>query len=191
MIALYIDRLTLPKLYVISEKHGEEDKSRAKAALASMYRAISSLPDPRQVPNIEFIVDTADNLGDTPKDRIVWGWCRHRDDNNTFVMPDFDGWSYPDDAVGGYEAFRTKVRAVEKPFENKIPKAVWRGSTGVNHDLRAALVEQAKGKSWSDVKEINWATRDGVMEMQDFCNYQYVIQTEGESSNGPDNSCLY
>ena len=165
----------------MDEKSGDADGSRAKAAVASMYRALSALPDPRKVPDVEFVIDVEDNLHGTPKDRTVWAWCRHRDDNNTFVMPDFDGWSYPDDAVGGYEAFRTKVRGIEQPFEEKIPKAVWRGSTGVNHDLRVALVDAAKGRPWADIKEIDWSTRKGVMQMQDFCKYQYVVQTEGKS----------
>ena len=97
-------------------------------------------------------------------------------------MPDFDGWSYPDDAVGGYEAFRTKVRAIEKPFDQKIHKAVWRGSVAVNHKLRSTLIEVAENKTWSDVENVRWMTRTGVMEMQDFCAYQYVIQTEGRDS---------
>ena len=79
------------------------DKSRAKAALASLYRSIVALPDPRSVPNIEFILDIADDQGDSPENRSAWAWARRTSQPDPWVMPDFDGWSYSDDDVGAYE----------------------------------------------------------------------------------------
>ncbi|KAF2089478.1 hypothetical protein K490DRAFT_8484, partial [Saccharata proteae CBS 121410] len=171
-------------LLIIDERAGTADRSRGLATLASMYRAINALPNPKQVPNIEFIFDLQDVSDGGPPEKIRWAFCRHTSDQYVWVMPDFDGWAYPDDAVDSYTAFRESVSSLEKhmPFESKIPALAWRGSTGVNRDLRMSLFKVSEGKPWSDVKEVNWKTRENVLSMQDFCRYQYNAHTEGSNS---------
>ncbi|RYO76138.1 hypothetical protein DL766_002756 [Monosporascus sp. MC13-8B] len=115
------------ELYVIKEVRGDPDRSRGLAALANMYRALTAIPNPRSIPNIE--------------PRPV-AWARSQDNPWLWVMPDFDGWAYPDDGVGGYVNFRDDVRDVEAEFKeewhNKEAKLSWRGSLAVNTDLRRA-----------------------------------------------------
>ncbi|KAB2580669.1 KDEL motif-containing protein 2 [Lasiodiplodia theobromae] len=172
------------ELIVIDEAKGEPDRSRGLSAMASMYRAITAHPDPRSIPNVEFILDLHDNSQPGPEGKIRFTWARHKDNPYMWVIPDFDGWTYPDDAVGSYVQFRNEVAEIEKPFEEKIPQLSWRGSLGVNHGLRQALMDASDGKSWSDVKAIDWRTRSNVLAMKDFCNYQYVAHTEGNTWSG-------
>ena len=142
-----------------------------------------AIPDPRVLPNIEFTMDANDKAQShlsghpTRPGRTVWTWARHVSDNVSFVMPDFDGWAFPDDTLGGYAPFRDRVAAIDKPFKEKIPKAVWRGTTGVAYKLRDSLVKAGEGKFWSDIKELN---EESHVKMHEHCNWQYVVHTEGE-----------
>ena len=148
-----------------------------------MYRSLAALPDPSVIPNVEFTIVGEDiAIGPlAPEGRVVWAWARHVFDDMSWVMPDFDGWSYPDDAIGGYNLYRAKALAVEKPFKDKIKKALWRGSLGANGALRTRLVEAAEGQSWSDVAELSWGSRNNVLDMHEHCRYQYLIHTEGKT----------
>ncbi|KAI0127220.1 DUF821 domain-containing protein [Xylariales sp. AK1849] len=178
------------ELYVIKEVAGEPDRSRGLAALANMHRALTSIPNPRDIPNIEFIFDIEDQAQDPvhKPDRIRWAWARRNDNPWLWVMPDFDGWSYPDDGVASYVQFRDDVAELESDYTNgwadKTPKLGWRGSLSVNGKLRGGLVKAAHGQNWSDVHAIDWHNRKNVMAMQDFCRYQYVAHTEGNSWSG-------
>ncbi|KAI0376322.1 glycosyl transferase family 90-domain-containing protein [Hypomontagnella monticulosa] len=178
------------ELYVIEEKKGEPDRSRGLAALANMYRAITAIPDPRSLPDVEFIIDIEDRAARGEKDptRIRWAWAREESNPWLWVMPDFDGWSYPDDGVGSYVQFREDVDELEseypKGWDDKEDKVCWRGSLAVNRKLRTALVETAKGHTWNDVEAIDWHDRSNVMAMRDFCRFKYVVHTEGNSWSG-------
>lgn len=144
---------------------------------------MTALPEPRKVPNIEFVISIEDALSNDPSlDRIVWGYNRASDDYNTWVMPDFDGWSYPDDDLGGYDAFRTRAKKFEKPFMEKIPQVVWRGSGSVGDEIREPMVQMLKDKPWADVDFTGWKTHKNVMPMHELCNYQYPVHTEGRQA---------
>ncbi|KAK6084024.1 O-glucosyltransferase rumi-like protein [Seiridium cupressi] len=178
------------ELYVIKEVPGEPDRSRGLAALANMYRALTSIPNPKSIPNIEFVFDIED-VAQSPQhqpNRIRWSWAREKNNPWLWVMPDFDGWSYPDDGVASYTQFRADVADLESSYalgwDDKPSKLSWRGSLAVNTQLRGDLVTAAKGRKWSDVEAIDWHNRDNIMAMQDFCRYQYVAHTEGNSWSG-------
>ncbi|KAK8128101.1 hypothetical protein PG984_009209 [Apiospora sp. TS-2023a] len=179
------------EMYIIKEVAGEPDRSRGLAALGNMYRAISSMPDARrQIPNIEFTFDIEDVAqgGEKNAERIRWTWARHKDNPWHWAMPDFDGWSYPDDAVGSFVQFREDVAELETNYTrgwwDKPQQLAWRGSYAQNGDLRRALVKAAEGQSWNNVKPIDWHDRKDVLHMQDFCKYQFVAHTEGNSWSG-------
>ena len=178
------------ELYVINEVKGRPDRTRGLAALANIYRALTAIPNPRAVPNIEFILDIEDlaDLGEKQEDRIRWSWARRKDNPWYWVMPDFDGWAYPDDGVGGYVDFRDQVKDVEAEYKNgfadKETKLSWRGSLAVNTELREGLVKASKEKSWADVEAIDWRDRSNILAMSDFCRYKYVAHTEGNSWSG-------
>ncbi|KAL7629889.1 hypothetical protein AAE478_001412 [Parahypoxylon ruwenzoriense] len=178
------------ELYIIEENKGEPDRSRGLAALASIYRAIIAIPDPRSLPNIEFILDIEDRAARGEKDprRIRWAWARQETNPWLWVVPDFNGWSYPDDGVGSYAQFREEVAGLEAEYPNgwddKDDKLTWRGSLAVNRKLRTALVEASKGHSWNDVEAIDWHDRSNIMAMREFCRSKYVAHTEGNSWSG-------
>jgi hypothetical protein len=150
-----------------------------------IYRSLTALPDPRIIPNIEFTIDATDRaqVSPFPSERTIWSWARNKSDEHPWVIPDFDGWSYPDDSIGGYAAFRETVQGIDKPWGEKIKKALWRGSTSLHPvdepQLRTRLLKVAKGKAWSDVKPLDWDTGKNVVPMHEHCNWQYLIHTEG------------
>lgn len=165
-------------MYIINEKKGACDRARAIAGLSNLYRAIIAFPDPTAIPNVEFVIDIEDTpTDDMPKNRIVWAWNRPNSELNTWVMPDFDGWAFPEADLGSYVSFRERLQFYEKAFSQKDPRAVWRGA--MNNPIRDALVEVAKGKDWADVD-----TMGRRMHMAEFCSYQFPVHTEGNAWSG-------
>lgn len=55
--------------------------------MASMYRAITAHPDPRSIPNVEFILDLHDNSQPGPEGKIRFTWARHKDNPYMWVIP--------------------------------------------------------------------------------------------------------
>ena len=97
----------------------------------------------------------ADNPNDRRPRRTVWGWDRVFSDNNTWVMPDYDGWSSLGSgfkSVAGYSQFRERVHELEQgtTFEKKVPKALWRGTVGLANPYvphtRKDLIAASKDK---------------------------------------------
>lgn len=155
-----------------------------------IYRAITAIPDPRSLPNVEFTLDRMDHPNPEPQrpGRTAWAWTRHLSDNNTWVMPDFNGWASSGwDTVGGYRAFREKTKQTIGPFPKKTPKLLWRGQLNVGQKIsipRTQLLEAAKDQPWSDVGEIHWGNPDKVVAMEDHCKWQFLGHTEGNSWSG-------
>jgi len=163
------------------------DFPRALALLHSMHRAIVASSDP--LPNIEFSIILGDWAGDSELERRwpVWVLSRHWTEEDKWVMPDFGYWSWPLDVIGDYSQVRRDIRENEPAWNEKIPKAVWRGSSATN-ELREQLVNVSKGRPWSDVHEIKWKNRttlapgmkDLSLSMADHCNYKYALHSEGK-----------
>jgi hypothetical protein len=101
-------------------------------------------------------------------------------------MSDFGYWAWSQALIGGYEEMRAQIAELEKPFGEKIPKVVWRGDRK-NNVNRVKLIEGAMGKSWADVRDIQWRDARHVtgydaeksITVPEHCLYQFVIQTEG------------
>jgi hypothetical protein len=97
-------------------------------------------------------------------------------------MPDFGYWSWPNDLIGEYTQIRGDIHENEPVWDKKLPRAVWRGAT-VTNKLRDDLVKVTRGKSWSDVHEIDWQNGTSMeileLSMPEHCDYQFVIHTEG------------
>ncbi|KAI1252836.1 hypothetical protein MGN70_005042 [Eutypa lata] len=179
-------------LYVVGEKQGVVDRARYLQGGSMIYRAISAIPDPSVLPNVEFTLDRMDHPNPSPQKpgRVAWGWTRHvTEDNNTWVMPDFNGWASSFwDTVGGYRAFRERSKKYLTPFEDKTKKALWRGQINVGQkvsEIRKSLLEASKDKSWSDIEEIRWDSGLGhPVQMEEHCKWQFLIHTEGNSWSG-------
>ena len=71
-------------------------------------------------------------------------------------------------------------------WEDKIDKAIWRGTGQFNSvgniALRPNLLEATKGKSWADVELLEWGNNGvdakNAIGIEDFCRYKYIIYTE-------------
>ncbi|KAE9971376.1 hypothetical protein BLS_004464 [Venturia inaequalis] len=168
------------QMYIVDYKEGACERARAVAGLSNLYRAIVAHPDPTTIPNAEFIIDIEDTPTEgVPDDRIVWAWNRPKNESNTWVMPDFDGWAFPHADLGSYISFRQRLQFYEKPFEEKDARAVWRGA--MNNPVRHALMAASRDKEWADVQVMTNETR---MHMAEFCAYQFPIHTEGNTWSG-------
>ena len=179
----YHRHTNMTQLYIIDEKKGACDRARALAGLNNLYRAIIALPDPRVLPNVEFVIDIEDTPTDfAPEDRIVWAWTRPKGNKNTWMMPDFDGWAFPVADLGSYISFREKLQFYEIPFADKDPRAGWRGTTALN-PVRQDLVSRTQNKPWADVLDMA-VHPENRLHMGEFCQYQFPVHTEGNSWSG-------
>jgi hypothetical protein len=98
-------------------------------------------------------------------------------------MPHFSSRSWPLEYLGPLDQALTKIARIEKtiPFENKIDKAVWRGTAWFNPQwsmgLRPKLVEVAEEKEWADM-EIWDKQKGNTIPIEDVCKYKYIIYAE-------------
>ena len=115
-------------------------------------------------------------------------------------MPHFSFWAWDLPFIGSMARAAQAITALEKKYltrwEDKIPKAVWRGTAWFNsvHSprLRQELVATARGKPWADVEPLAWtssAVRSGAnasnaLAIEEFCRYKYVVHTEGIAYSG-------
>ncbi|QDS76196.1 hypothetical protein FKW77_008238 [Venturia effusa] len=168
------------QMYIIDYKEGACERARAIAGLSNLYRAIIAHPDPTTIPDVEFIMDIEDTpTQGVPDDRIIWAWNRPINESNTWLMPDFDGWAFPEADLGSYVSFRQRLQFYEKPFDEKDARAVWRGA--MNNPVREALMEASSDKEWADIQTMD---RDTRMHMAEFCAYQFPVHTEGKTWSG-------
>lgn len=170
--------------YALSGPHIPD---RPLATLQAINRALSSLPDPSIIPDIEFTIDTQDDsLGGGPN-TTIWSYCRPSENLGTWVMPDFGFWSYPTRTVGSYDEFLDNVRAVDNgvEFVDKANVMVWRGSQDVGGEIRSALVNAAKDFNWGqEVKFLKWGDPNTVLDMHEHCQYRFAAHTEGITWSG-------
>ena len=177
------------ELYVIASKSkGEDHRRKTIAALSSMYRAITTAPDRKAIPNIEFIFSIEDKGEDIGANgHPLWVLARKATES-LFLMPDFGYWAWDNmikdanNEIGPYDDVVEKALVVERdlPFEKKEPKLVWRGKLSFAPKLRRALLDQARGHEWGDVKEVNWDVRDNYLTLEDHCKYQFIAHAEGK-----------
>ncbi|TLD35782.1 DUF821 domain-containing protein [Venturia nashicola] len=177
--AMIVDR----QLYIIDANWEAErrDVPRALAIFFSIQRAIHAYPD--ALPNIEFSVCLGD-VASGPEDiHAIWVLTKLRKQEEQWIMPDFGYWSWPNENMGEYGEVRREIRDTEPAWSDKKSLAVWRGAP-VTNPLRKALIDISEGKSWSDIKAIDWATQENLLTMAEHCQYQYVVHTEGHSYSG-------
>jgi len=135
-------------------------------------------------PNIEFSMISGDKNPDHT--RPNWAYDRLVTDHKTWLMPDFGLYAWPSHDVGTWQEARQKAREVEERIEqfgDKIPQLLWRGTAQFGREVREALLNETKGKSWSAVEGISWGAVDFKLHsvaMSDHCKYQYLAHTEGQ-----------
>ena len=176
------------ELFVVSDE-GMTDYygTRLFATLDALHRALVSYPDRAQLPNCEFVI----SWGDKPALGVpVWGYTKKDTEEyyDTWLMPDFGFFSWPEPKTGAYTEVRRAMRKMEEdlPFEKKTPKLVWRGATLIED--RGKLLEASRDKDWADVRSINWEDKDDLkknhLTLSEHCRYMFIAHVSGLSWSG-------
>ncbi|KAK4903472.1 hypothetical protein LTR27_000403 [Elasticomyces elasticus] len=178
-------------LFVVATKSkGEDHRRKMLATLSSIYRALAAAPARSSLPNIEFIFSIEDKADDIAADgHPLWVVARRAVEQSLWLMPDFGLYAWDNiiydksNEIGPYDEVVEKALDVELdlPFHQKEPKLVWRGKLSFAPKLRRALLEQSRGHSWGDVKEVNWKVPANYLPMEDHCRYQFIAHAEGRS----------
>lgn len=179
------------QLYVIETKSKAEDHRRKTVAtLSAMHRALSVLPDPREIPNTEFIFSIEDKASDVAGvGDPLWVFARKASEASLFLMPDFGFWAWDNmingknNEIGTYDDIIEKATSVESEiggWTQKQQKLVWRGKLSFAPKLRRALLDVARKYEWSAVKELNWQVKHNFLTLEDHCKFQYIAHVEGK-----------
>lgn len=167
-------------------------KSRT-AALHQLHRALITSPAP--LPDTVFSLNFQDSPFGTS-----WTYSRPADRSQSapggrnFLMPHFSFWAWPLPFVGSISRAAGAIASIEAavPFGDKIPRAVWRGTTWFNsvHNprLRQNLLKAARERTWdwADIEALRWegGNASNAIRIEDFCRYRYVVHTEGIAYSG-------
>src|SRR5690606_39026967 len=135
-----------------------------------------------EIPDIDFMFLVHDHPWSN-----TWSLARSDEPNeihDTWLMPDYAYWSWPEPKIGAYAEAREKLHDLDSPLSwaDKESKAIWRGSVKWNKELRGKMMEIAKDKPWSDIAELDWATN--ALKIEEFCKYKFLIYTEGVTYSG-------
>ena len=161
--------------------------TRLFATLDSIHRALVAFPDRAQLPNCEFLI----SWGDRPAlGAPVWGYTKKDtpDYYDAWLMPDFGFFSWPEPKTGAYTQVRRAMERMEVvlPFQNKVPKLVWRGAL-LNED-REKLLERSQDQDWADVRGINWEDKEDLeknhLTLTEHCRYMFIAHASGLGWSG-------
>ncbi|KAK3331920.1 hypothetical protein B0T19DRAFT_397740 [Cercophora scortea] len=169
------------------------------AALHQLHRALITSPSP--LPDTIFSLNFQDQPFGTALtySRQADASFRPKDANSRFfLMPHFSFWAWPLPFIGSLPRAAAAITALESAYltstawqQNKISKAVWRGTSWYNsvHSprLRQKLLAAAKGQPWADVQALEWQgghNATNALPIEDFCKYKYVVHTEGVTYSG-------
>ena len=177
------------ELYIIADGGLTGLQSRGLATVHAIDRALLAYPARTRLPNCEFrlyVGDSAHQRRDT-----LWVYTKPMDslagNNNSWLMPDFGMYGWPEAKIGSYAQSRRDMRAVEEavPWEQKTRKLIWRGFVPPHYQSRIDLVNVTRDKSWADVREESIAKPDGEMiPIADFCRWMFVADVKGMSWSG-------
>ncbi|KAF2021941.1 hypothetical protein BU24DRAFT_33136 [Aaosphaeria arxii CBS 175.79] len=163
------------------------NRQKALAVLASLHRAITSAPVQAPIENVEFVFSVED-LPAQPN-KPIWTLARRAQDTSLWLIPDFGFWSWdmPDLGTFSEVADEARQRETVEPWDSKRERLVWRGKISFAPKLRRALLDAARGKSWSDVGQVAWSTpnyKDQFLGPVDQCGYMFIAHAEGRSYSG-------
>ncbi|KAK4191109.1 lactation elevated protein 1 [Podospora australis] len=170
------------------------------ASLHQIHRAI--LTSPSALPDTIFSLNFQDQPYGTAftYSRAASAALRSKDPNaRNFLMPHFSFWAWNLPFIGSISRAHSAISSLESSlsFQQKIPKAVWRGTSWFNSvtspRLRQNLILQTKNQPWADVESLNWTGSGGpnqqknatnALATEDFCRYKYIVHTEGIAYSG-------
>ena len=205
-------------LYVIHHQ-GVVGKSwaepRVRAILHSIHRAIVAAANPRDLPDVEFVLHAADSISEfdheapplqnkniTSAVSAFWALSRREEDDTVWLMPDFGFWAWG--KMSTLDSIKTRVEDIEEhlPFEEKTDKLLWRGRVWIAPTVRQPILHETTGRAWADVVGLVWDTGkfgfgDQWVEPADHCKWKYLLYAEGtyyevfvRGSPFVDNACL-
>ncbi|KAF2709701.1 hypothetical protein K504DRAFT_476956 [Pleomassaria siparia CBS 279.74] len=163
------------------------NREKAISALSAIHRAVVSAPEYGSVPNIEFIFSVEDLPAEPQKP--LWVLARRANNDDLWLIPDFGFWSWDVQQLGAFSEVAAEAiqREVVEPWDQKKEKLVWRGKMNFAPKLRHALLDATRGKSWSDVGQVQWDDPDFKAQFVgpvDQCNYMFIAHAEGRSYSG-------
>ncbi|KAM0755593.1 hypothetical protein T439DRAFT_320292 [Meredithblackwellia eburnea MCA 4105] len=158
------------RMYV--KRFHAESKTRNEAVLASLFEAVATAPEP--MPDVEFWFRGTDNLPEGPHFGL-----NKKEGDVVWLLPDFGFWSWAEPKVKGWNDYRRRAMAIDAayPWSKKFGKLFWRGA--FLSEFRKKLKALVAGFEWNDIKELDWSTLDGRIEMEDHCKHRYLAAIEG------------
>jgi hypothetical protein len=153
--------------------------------------AVISAKDP--LPDVDFTFA----VHDWPHGEVLPMWELTRENttgtNNegtpqSWMMPDYGFFAWPEPGVGAYTAVMRKTQEKEQKlgsWDAKTKQIFWKGAFWVN-GLREKLYRKVEGKPWADISDMNWGDRPAETKknIDDHCQYKYLAHIEGGSSSG-------
>jgi len=98
-------------------------------------------------------------------------------------MPDPGFWSGPFEDLGPFDAVVSQVTAdtVDRCWDCKQRKAVWRGIVWTSPNPRRDLVDMSRGKPWSDIEALRVEKERlaNYLSAAEHCAYMFIIHAEG------------
>lgn len=176
------------QLYIIDMGDMRYTHSRAQASLYSLHRALTSSPERRNLPNIEFVFSADDYVSDPSG--AIWTYSKRESDRLTWLMPDFGYWAWPEVQIGPYSETRRRMASIDAalPFREKKKQLLWRGSLTPNPSIRAKLLKTAIDQPWASIRVLDWDDPTDViynrLPIEDHCRYMFLAHTEGRSFSG-------
>ncbi|CAG8941137.1 unnamed protein product [Penicillium salamii] len=173
------------ELHVVTARSkGEDHRRKILGTLSSIHRALAADPERASRRDVEFVFSVEDKVDDvTNPEWPVWVFSRTPTEQGVWLMPDFSFWAWdnPNNYMGPYDQVVDRIKRLDIPWSDKKPQLVWRGKPSFAPKLRRALIEAARGKSWGDVKQVDWSTGSNVLKMEDHCHYMFIAHVEGRS----------
>lgn len=133
------------------------------------------------IPNIEWIF----TVEDCPTDikMPIWSLSRRAQDENFWLIPDFGFWSGPFEDLGPFDAVVSQATTdkVDRCWDCKLRKAVWRGTVSPSPNPRQDLVDMSRGKPWSDIEalRVEKGRPANHLSAAEHCAYMFIIHAEG------------
>ncbi|KAF3906463.1 hypothetical protein ABW20_dc0106045 [Dactylellina cionopaga] len=190
--ALVSARVKNNRLYVVNSSMTTDNHINVMhraAALHQIHKALTTSPEP--LPETVFAFTPIDYPKNTSW--VYAKWYDHTDVLNHWPVPHFGHWSWPVEYIGPLTEVLSQVTEIESdlPFENKVDKLFWRGTTSFNPfqngNLRGNLLRATEGKDWADTNQLKWTALEkavNIVQIPEICRYKYIAYTEGITYSG-------
>lgn len=160
-------------------------EGRGIPLLNMLQRAMdSATAGGERLPTIEASI-VLEDISDPPEkgSHSFWTFARNltkESHDRIWLVPNFDFYVQNE---GAFEEVRRRGILRDAPFAKKIQKAIWRGQSWVNPDLRGGLIRAGEEKSWADFQDTH-DNHSSWLKPDELCKYAMTVHTEGVSYSG-------